>query len=117
MQRRTKRGYEAWDDGTYSYRRSYTQSDLPMPFVIYADGSESTANKHFDKGVMVIERVGRKLMLLKGTSVVCVHNGNPIVLTPQQTSGAAQPGAQRVVRQGMAMWSTLQSTTRAGALQ
>ena len=87
--------YEAWDDGTFTYLRFYAQQDLPAVFVVNEDDTESVANKHFDKDVMVIQRVARQFRLRKGQSVVCIYNDNPEYRTAQPTSGATDPGAER----------------------
>lgn len=90
--------YEAWDDGTFTYFRFYAQQDLPAAFIVNADGTESIANKHFDKDVMVVQRVARQMRLRKGNSVVCVFNENREFRTPQPTSGATDDGAERINR-------------------
>jgi type IV secretion system protein VirB9 len=90
--------FEMWDDGTFTYLRFYAQIDLPSAFIINEDGSESTANRHFEKDVMVIERVARKFVLRKGTSVVCIYNENPLELTPKLDSGATDNGAKRLIK-------------------
>lgn len=90
--------YEAWDDGTFTYLRFYAQQDLPAVFVVNEDGTESVANKHFNKDVMVVQRVARQFRLRKGNSVVCVYNDNPEFRSAQPTSGATDPGAERPLR-------------------
>jgi type IV secretion system protein VirB9 len=90
--------YEAWDDGTFTYLRFYAQVDLPTPFVVNEDGSESTANKHFERDVMVIERVARRFVLRKGTTVVCLYNEGPLAQSPQPDTGSTERGGRRVIR-------------------
>lgn len=90
--------FEAWDDGTFTYLRFYAEQDLPTPFLVNDDGTESTTNKHFDRDVMVIQRVAKRFVLRKGNAVVCIYNDNPAGFTVQPTSGATAPGAERVLR-------------------
>jgi type IV secretion system protein VirB9 len=90
--------YEAWDDGTFTYFRFYAQSDLPTPFIVNEDGTESTANKHFEKDVMVVERTARQIILRKGKSIVCVYNENAPLKSAQPTTGATVPGGSRVLK-------------------
>ena len=90
--------FAAWDDGTFTYLRFYAQQDLPTPFVVNEDRTESTANKHFDGDVMVIERVSRQFVLRKGQSVVCVYNENTPAYTAESTAGATERGAERRLR-------------------
>lgn len=90
--------FEAWDDGTFTYLRFYAEQDLPTPFLVNEDGSESTTNKHFERDVMVIQRVAQQFVLRKGNAVVCIYNDNPTGSTVQPTTGATAPGAERVLR-------------------
>lgn len=92
--------YEAWDDGTFTYLRFYAQQDLPVPFVVNDDGTESMANKHFDKDIMVIERTAGQFVLRKGNSVVCIYNQGAATMTPQSDTGATERGAERLIKGG-----------------
>lgn len=88
--------YEAWDDGVFTYLRFFGEQDLPAVFVVNEDGSESVANKHFERDVLVIERVARRFTLRKGKTVACVWNENPDMHTPQSTTGATERGGERL---------------------
>lgn len=91
--------YEVWDDGTFTRMRFYAQQDMPVPFVINEDGTESIVNKHFDaEGVMVIERTADQFVLRKGKSVVCIYNRNAQRMTPRLDTGTTDLGAERSIR-------------------
>jgi type IV secretion system protein VirB9 len=90
--------YEAWDDGVFTYLKFYAQQDLPSAFIVNEDGTESIANKHFDKDVMVIEATAKRFRLRKGKTVVCVWNEGPDLHTPESNSGATERGAERVLK-------------------
>lgn len=90
--------YEAWDDGVFTYMRFYAEQDLPAVFVVNEDGTESVANKHFEKDVMVVERVAKRFTLRKGKSVACVWNENPDMHTAPANTGATERGGERVIK-------------------
>jgi len=88
--------YEAWDDGVFTYLRFFAEQDLPSVFVVNEDSTESIANKHFDKDVLVIERVARRFVLRKGKTVACIWNENPDMHTRESTSGSTERGGERL---------------------
>jgi len=88
--------YEAWDDGVFTYFRFFAEQDLPAVFVVNEDRTESIANKHFEKDVMVVERVAHRFTLRKGKTVACIWNENPDMYTPEPTSGATERGGERL---------------------
>jgi len=94
------RPYQVWDDGTFTYFKFYAQQDLPSFFVINDDGSESVVNKGMERDgdTVVVQRVGKQLVLRMGNSVTCIYNENPTLYTPSSGTETSSDEVQRVIR-------------------
>jgi type IV secretion system protein VirB9 len=63
-----------FDDGEATYFTFRAQEDLPAIFVVEPNGAESVVNSHMRDGYIVIDRVARGFVLLRGSEVTHVFN-------------------------------------------
>lgn len=87
-----------FDDGRFTYLRFPGNRDLPAVFNVLADGSEALANARMEDDLMVVDRVGRRLMLRAGTAVVGVWNEAFDLDDRPPTEGTTVAGVQRVLK-------------------
>lgn len=87
-----------FDDGRFTYLRIAGQRELPAVFQVQADGSESLVNTRMEDDLLVVDRVGRRLVLRAGQAVVGIWNDafDPDGAAP--TGATTVPGIQRVIK-------------------
>lgn len=84
-----------WDDNLFTYLKYDNANDLPVPYKILDDGSESVVNSHVDGDTLVVHEVTPTLRLRIGNSVLDLANANKQPST-FNTSGASKDSEKRV---------------------
>lgn len=64
----------AFDDGVRTYLTFRSRAELPAVFLLNDDDSESLLNFSVDKGVVVVHRVARRMIVRRGGLVGCIVN-------------------------------------------
>lgn len=88
----------AWDDGVQTWLRFAPGQDLPVAYMVDADGQEVLVNRHMqDSETIVMQRVAEKWHLRLGDQVLAIHNesGLPAKSLPTRT---VSPAVERVLR-------------------
>jgi type IV secretion system protein VirB9 len=88
-----------FDDGRFTYLRFPGNRELPAVFQVLGDGSESLVNARMEDDLLVVDRVGRRLMLRAGAAVVGVWNEAFDLDGIAPSGGTTVPGVQRTLRQ------------------
>jgi type IV secretion system protein VirB9 len=89
----------ASDDGVQTRLTFAPRTELPAVFVRTDDGAESLINFHVEDGVVVIHRVGRRLVLRRGQLVGCVENRAFDRIGVALHSGTVSPEAVRATKE------------------
>lgn len=92
-----------FDDGRFTYLRFPGNRDLPAVFNVLADGSEALANSRMEDDLMVVDRVGLRLMLRAGSAVVGVWNDAFDLDGRPPNEGTTVAGVQRVLKDNRAL--------------
>ena len=87
-----------FDDGHFTYFRFPGNREVPAVFQVLADGSEGLVNARMEDDLLVIDQVGRRLMLRAGSAVVGVWNEAFDLEGVPPVAGTTVPGVQRVIR-------------------
>jgi type IV secretion system protein VirB9 len=88
-----------FDDGRFTYLRFPGNRELPAVFQMLGDGSEMLVNARMEDDLLVVDRVGRRLMLRAGAAVVGVWNEAFDLDGVAPNGGTTVPGVQRTLRQ------------------
>lgn len=89
---------EAWDDGRFTYLRFSAEQGVPAVYTLSQDGEEMIAPKHFERDVVVIQQVARRVVLRRGTLVTCLFNEGPVRSTQQPDNGTSDAASSRILR-------------------
>lgn len=87
-----------FDDGRFTYLRFPGNREVPAVFHVLGDGRESLVNTRMEGDLLVVDRVGRRLMLRAGTAVVGVWNEAFDIEGAPPRGGTTVPGVERTVR-------------------
>lgn len=91
---------EAYDDGLFTYLTFASNMDMPAVYVEDEKGRESLVNSHVEGNVIVVHRVGRKVILRMGEKVICVVNRSFDPKTPREDeSRTSVPAVQRRLKE------------------
>jgi type IV secretion system protein VirB9 len=63
-----------FDDGRFTYLRFANNREVPAVFHVQGDGSEALVNLRMEGDLLVVDRIGRQLMLRAGLAVVGLWN-------------------------------------------
>jgi type IV secretion system protein VirB9 len=94
-----------FDDGRFTYLRFPGNRELPAVFHVQGDGSEALVNARMEDGLLVVDRVSRRLMLRAGNAVVGLWNEAFDLDGAPPVDGTTVPGVRRVLRAGGAAGS------------
>jgi type IV secretion system protein VirB9 len=87
-----------FDDGRFTYFRFPGNREVPAVFQLLADGSEAVVNARMEDDLLVVDRVGRRLVLRSGAAVVEVWNEAFDLDGAPPRDGTTVPGIERVTR-------------------
>ena len=87
-----------FDDGRFTYLRFAGNAELPAVFQVLGDGSEALVNARMEGDLLVVDRVGRRLVLRAGTAVVALWNEAFDIDGVPPTDATTVPGVRRALR-------------------
>lgn len=87
-----------FDDGRFTYLKFPGQREIPAAFHVLEDGRETLVNTRMEDDLLVVDRVGRRLMLRAGDAVVGVWNDAYDMDGQPPAHGTTAPGVQRVLK-------------------
>lgn len=89
----------ARDDGRFIYLTFSNNRDMPAIYAVDNEGNEALINTNVEGNEIVVQRMVRKLVLRKGSSVACVVNKSfDLNGGRDNTSGTVAPNVQRVIK-------------------
>jgi type IV secretion system protein VirB9 len=87
-----------FDDGRFTYLRFPGNREVPAVFHVLGDGSETLVNARMEDDLLVVDRVGRRLMLRAGSAVVGVWNDAFDLDGVPPSEGTTVPGVRRSLK-------------------
>lgn len=90
----------AWDDGVRTWIRFGARSELPAIFIEADDGTESLINFSVSQDDIVLQRIARRFVLLRGHLTGCIVNKAFTGGGERLNSHTVSPAVERVTRQG-----------------
>lgn len=87
-----------FDDGRFTYFKFPGNREIPAVFNVLGDGSETLVNSRMEDDLLVVDRVGRRLMLRAGSAVVGVWNEAFDIDGIPPGDGTTVPGVQRQLK-------------------
>jgi type IV secretion system protein VirB9 len=87
-----------FDDGRFTYFRFPNNREVPAVFQVLADDSEALVNTRMEGDLLVVDRVGRRLVLRAGAAVVGVSNDAFDIDGAPPGAGTTVSGVARVLR-------------------
>jgi type IV secretion system protein VirB9 len=87
-----------FDDGLFTYLKFPGNRELPAVFHVFGDGSESLVNARMEDGLLVVDRISRRLMLRAGAAVVGLWNEAFDIDGVPPAGATTVPGVQRVLK-------------------
>lgn len=68
---------ETFDDGSLTFLRFGTTTELPVPYAMDPDGQERLVNSHVSGDWMIVHQPVRRLILRRGSLAACIENRAP----------------------------------------
>lgn len=87
-----------FDDGRFTYLKFPNNREVPAVFHVLPDGSETVVNARMEGDLLVVDRVGRRLMLRAGSAVVGVWNEAFDLDGVPPNNGTTVSGVDRQIR-------------------
>lgn len=91
----------AWDNGSFTYFKFADQRDLPVIYMVDADGQESMVNRHSvgeSSNIVVVHKVHDRWILRLGDRALAIYNESYKDEEELPSTGTAAPTVQRVVK-------------------
>ena len=91
----------AWDNGTFTYFRFPDHRDLPVIYMVDADGQESLVNRHSmgdASHIVVVHKVHDRWVFRLGDRALAVYNDSYQDNAEKHATGTAVATVQRVVK-------------------